>query len=184
MMSSELTSTPERLPTSPRADRLSSNLGCSRFSPPPWAPVDSSPGMGGDPGVIFHTRLHSSFSQDEQGMVSRKGNGYRAGWACVLSANRCRAAWRDTPRAIAIWFHDLPCARAMFTVSRSCASPERSVSDIAATWRRSSVRSTSPVSGSSSSASCSKRRAACSISSFVCCISFTPLSEEPVELRS
>jgi hypothetical protein len=31
--------------------------------------------------------------------------------ACVLSVNRCRAACRETPRATAIWFHDLSCAR-------------------------------------------------------------------------
>jgi len=29
------------------------------------------------------------------------------GQACALSVNRCRAACRETPRATAIWFHDL-----------------------------------------------------------------------------
>lgn len=35
---------------------------------------------------------------------------------CVSDrANRCRAACRDTPRARAMWFHDLPCALATST---------------------------------------------------------------------
>ena len=40
--------------------------------------------------------------------------------ACALLVCRCRAAWRDTQSARAIWFHDLPCARATST-SRTLA---------------------------------------------------------------
>jgi hypothetical protein len=37
--------------------------------------------------------------------------------------NRCRAACRETPRATAIWFHDLSCARATAIWFHDCRSP-------------------------------------------------------------
>src|ERR1035437_8922590 len=56
--------------------------------------------------------------------------------ACVLSVNRCRAACRETPRATATWFHDLSCARANLTASRSRASSARTASETTETrWR-------------------------------------------------
>jgi DNA-binding CsgD family transcriptional regulator len=47
-----------------------------------------------------------------------------------LLAKRCRAVWRDTPRATAIWFQDLPCARATSTASRSRASSDRTAAGL------------------------------------------------------
>ena len=95
--------------------------------------------------------------------------------------NRWRAACRDTPRATAMWFHDLPCARAVSTASRSRASSARMASDAAAIARSSSVSSASAVAGSSSSASCSKRSAARSISSSVCRMTIASSPEERME---
>ena len=95
--------------------------------------------------------------------------GVEPGQATVLSVNRCRAAWRETPRATAIRFHDRSCARATPTASRRRASSSRTASEAAATRRRSSVDSTTAVSGSRLSASAPKRLAASSICSSVWC---------------
>lgn len=90
------------------------------------------------------------------------------GLQAALPPNRWRAACRDTPSASAMWFHDLPCARATTTASRRRASSARTTSAATATALRSSVLWTSTSAGSRPSASCSNRCAAPSISSSVC----------------
>ena len=122
--------------------------------------------------VLFHRQLSAAW------VPSAKG-----GQTLALSAKRCRAAWRDTPRAKAMWFQDRPRARARTTASRRRASSARTASAAVAISRRSSVPSTWAVSGSSESTSCSKRLAACSISLSVWRV-IVSSSEKAVELRS
>ena len=82
-----------------------------------------------------------------------------AGWRQALapSANRCRAAGRDTPRASAMWFQDLPRARAddVPDVCLSGAVPSPWLADphldnslvCPARWRRRPGRSAAPRHG-------------------------------------
>src|SRR5215472_2707517 len=101
----------------------------------------------------------------------------------TLSAKRCRAACRDTPRATAIRFQLRPRARAAATRSVTRASSRRTWSAASAMARRSDRSSTWAVAGSSWSASRWKRRAASSIWASVCLMA-SLLADERVELRA
>jgi hypothetical protein len=66
--------------------------------------------------------------RDDSQPLSPQGRNGRAAFACqacALSPNRWRAACRDTPKAIAIWFHERPCVLATSTASRNRASSVR-----------------------------------------------------------
>lgn len=71
----------------------------------------------------------------------------------IFSANRSRAAWRETPSAIPISPHDRPLACARATSSRTRASLARTLSTASASVRRSIVLSIVMPDGSNPSAS-------------------------------
>jgi hypothetical protein len=91
-------------------------------------------------------------------------------YARIFSANRSRAAWRDTPSAIPISPHDRWLARARATSSRTRASPARTLSTASARVRRSVVSSIGTVDGSNSSASFAARWVSSSV-----CMAFAPV---------
>src|SRR5664279_955852 len=85
-----------------------SEKGCDAPSHSLWALHTGSR----TPPVLTHSLAESTAPAVLRRATSPvRGTSCETGQACVLSENRCRAAWRDTPKASAIWFHDLPCAR-------------------------------------------------------------------------